>query len=496
MRADIFYSAVVGFMIAVVARSYMRIDRASVLFILLLGIVFVALYFLRERKRLFLIGGILLVSAALGVGRFNMIDRGPATALSEAVGTRVSLSGQVSEEPDPRDDKMYLVVTLPEASKAAGSRIRVTAPLYPRYFYGDVLKVEGLLRKPEVIKSDDGRIFDYAAYLEKDAIYFTLDQVKIEKTGQTKSLKRGLFAVKDRFFIASDRTIPEPESSLLAGMLFGAKKRLGKDLEETFQRAGVIHMVVLSGYNITIVADSIMKVFSGLPKMAAASFGGIGILLFVLLSGGGASVTRAAVMAFLVLFAGVIGRKYSITRALAVVAFFMVLFNPKILVHDVSFQLSFLATIGLIYLSPLIEARVGFITKRFKIREFFVSTVSTQLLVLPLLLYRMGEVSLVSIPANMLILFCIPSAMFFGFIAISLFFIHPAVAFPFGAVASVILGYILFIVGMLSRLPFASINISVFPLWLTILSYIFYVLLFLRYLPLGKPTTITKKMVV
>ena len=96
----------------------------------------------------------------------------------------------------------------------------------------------------------------------------------------------------------------------------------------------------------------------------------------------------------------------------------------------------------------------------------------------------MGDVSFVSIPANMLILFCIPAAMLFGFIAITAFFIHPALAFPFGVVAYFILAYILGVVGVLSRLPFASLSVPEFPLWLAIVCYAFYIFLFYRYLPI------------
>jgi len=172
------------------------------------------------------------------------------------------------------------------------------------------------------------------------------------------------------------------------------------------------------------------------------------------------------------------GRLYDVTRALLVAGFVMLLHNPQILVFDMSFQLSFLATVGLIYVSPLILRHVHFVTERLHLRDVVVATVSTQVFVLPFILYTMGELSLVALPVNLLVLAGIPLTMLFGFLAGMVGFISTTVAVPFAFVAYGLLAYELAVVEWFAALPFASLTIPVFPLWLAVLWYGLYTWLF------------------
>ena len=192
------------------------------------------------------------------------------------------------------------------------------------------------------------------------------------------------------------------------------------------------------------------------------------------MTGGSATVIRASAMALLVVLAKATRRQYDITRALIIVGLFMIIQNPKILVFDSSFQLSFLATLALIYVSPIVEKKLQFITPRFKLREFATATISTQIFVLPLLLYKMGELSLVGLPVNILILAFIPLTMLFGFLAGALSFISVAISLPFAFASYALLSYELKVVEIFSSLPFASISIPYFPAWVMIGVYLAY----------------------
>ena len=171
------------------------------------------------------------------------------------------------------------------------------------------------------------------------------------------------------------------------------------------------------------------------------------------------------------------------TRVFFIAGFFMLLHNPKILVFDVSFQLSFLATVGLIYFSPLIEPKVKWVTEKWKLREIVVATISTQIFVLPFLLYKTGLFSVVSLPVNLLILTAIPATMLLGFLAGTSAFVSAALATPFAWGAYTLLAYELGVVEWFARLPFASITLAAFPSWLAILVYLFYFVIYLRLRP-------------
>jgi competence protein ComEC len=333
------------------------------------------------------------------------------------------------------------------------------------------------LKKPSNLSDD----FDWESFLAKDEIYYEMFYPRTTpvSSGNGFFLKRWLFAAKNKFIAALNNAMPEPNSGFMAGVTIGARKSMPKDLLDDFKKTGIIHIVVLSGYNITLVADFVMRIFSFLPQALGMGLGAVGIILFTIMAGASAATVRAAVMALLVIGARVTGRIYTVTWALFLTGFFMILHSPKILRFDAGFQLSFLATLALLYLAPYFDKKFHFITNKWKIREIVSATAATQIFVLPLLLYKTGIFSAVALPVNLLILIFMPLTMFFGFIAGTLGIIAKTIAVPFGWLGYALTQYELWVVKIFSNLPFSSFNIKNFPLFLTIVIYvIFAVLLF------------------
>ena len=403
---------------------------------------------------------------------------------------QVIFEGIITGEPDRRENSTRLVVGVEAVQGAEGKmesvsreqvRVLITSERYSAWEYGDKIKISGKLEKPENFTSSTGREFDYVSYLAKDNIAYQMLYPKLTLLAHSQAgfISQKLFEIKHAFTRGIESVIGEPESALLAGLLLGAKHSLGKDILEDFRRAGVIHIVVLSGYNITIVSDFIMRLLGFLPRAFGFTLGGLGIVMFALMTGGAASTVRASTMAFLVLVAKATGRNYMASRALFVTAFGMVMWNPHILLSDPSFQLSFMATFGLIYVSPIVEEKFSpllsrFIPEKFHIRELALSTLSTQIFLLPLLLYQTGMFSLVALPANLLILGAIPFTMLMGFVTGVLSFISTTLALPFAFVANFLLAYIIAAAKFFSRLPFSVFTLNSFPFWLVVVIYAFY----------------------
>lgn len=440
----------------------------------------------RTGRLLFL--SLFLFAASLGMARYDLADlqRGDAI-LSEHVGEKVSLEGVVSDEPDERENSIRLIVdaesvTVGEETFPVGARVLVNAPLYPRFEYGDRVELFGSLAEPENFSDEVTlREVDYRSYLAKDGIYYEMFRPKVSfiASGEGNWLVEKLFLFKNAFLDNVSRFIPEPHVSLLGGLIVGAKHSLGKKLLDDFRTVGVIHIVVLSGYNITIIARFIEWIFSGLKRNLRLTVAAGAMTLFAIMVGASATVVRATAMALIALLAKATGRMYIVTRALLIAGFFMLLHNPKILVFDTSFQLSFLATVGLIYFSPLILPKVKWVTERWNMREIVVATVATQLFVLPFLLYKTGLFSVVSLPVNVLILAAIPATMLLGFLAGLAGFVWTTLALPFAYGAYALLAYELAVVEWFARLPFASVTFASFPLALVFFWYGTYALLFL-----------------
>ncbi len=470
-----------SFLVGVFLSSVAPLPLAWGFFVILLGIIctgYAYTFRFFAGKSAVVIIGLSLIVSALGIIRVGVHKNISENAdFAERVGSQITFISVVLDEPQNKETYEQYLVRVPES----GEKILVKASVYPSFAYGDEVKWSGKLLVPKNFQTDGGKEFDYVAYLEKDHIRYILSFAhgELVSRGNGNVVVALLFRIKRAFVRNIETLIPEPASSLLSGVLLGIQDSLGKDLEEIFRRVGIIHIVVLSGYNITVVAESLIGIFSFLRRRVALSIGAIGIVLFSLMVGATPSVLRASAMALLVLLSKFTGRTYAVGRALLLAACAMVLWNPSVLVFDTSFQLSFLSTIAIIWISPLVKQGLAKVPEKFGLREVVSATLATQIFVLPLLLYKMGQVSLVALPVNVLVLGFIPPIMLLGFIAGLFQFVLHIVAFPFAFLAYLLLMYVIQVATFSSTLPFASITISYFPapfLWVSyaVFGFVYY----------------------
>lgn len=437
-------------------------------------------------KKVFVYIAVFLLGVSLGLLRINFSNLNQESKLEKFVGVKTSIIGVVVSEPDPREfNTRYYVrvdeVIDAEVSEKIGEKILVSVPPYPEFSYGDKVELTVTLSKPSEIEND-GRVFDYKNYLRVRGVWLTsrFTTIKFIESGHGNFVKEKLFAIKNSFVNSIKNTLPEPESSLLGGLLLGSKQSLGQELLDDFQKTGVSHIVVLSGYNIAIVANSIIEFFKFLPKNFSFGFGVVGIFLFALLSGGGASVWRASIMVLVALFAKHSNRDYNAGKILGFTVFVMLFPNPLLLVFDPSFQLSVLATIGLVFVSPVISPYLTKVPERFGLREIVSTTLSTQVTVLPLLIYSTGLFSLVSLPVNILVLVTIPFAMLLGFVTGLLGLVSFYLSFIPGIFTYIFLWYELKVIELGANIPLASVSLPAFsPVFLFLVYTIIFGWLFI-----------------
>ncbi len=490
MRTEVLWTLVAGFLIGVFVRSFTPLGLSVVAFGLLLATAMLALAFLDvSRKKPLIIVSVVFLAFAGGVARMHAATLEGDASLTERLDSPVTLEGYVTAEPDVRDTGVRislhverLVVASPVrsgASNGASSTTPVSAgviasvPPHTEVLYGDNVRAVGTLRLPEAFDTGFGRQFRYPEYLAKDGIGYQLAFAQIEKTEGNRGnvLKAVAIRVKHEYLSGETAVLPEPEAGLAGGITVGDKRSIGKELSADFQRASLIHMVVLSGHNITVVINAISYVLTSLPRVFQFGGSGLAVLFFMLMSGGAASAVRAGAMAFVAVLARATGRTYLAGRILGVVASLMVLWNPYELAFDPSFQLSTLATLGLISFTPVFTERLLWLTERFGVREIVSSTFATQLVVLPLLLYQNGLLSLVALPANLLALVAVPLAMFASFVAAVGGMIAGSYAVPLAFPAYLLLAYIIGVAKFFAALPFAAVSISAFSAWWLLLVY-------------------------
>src|SRR3989344_2739065 len=475
MRDRVFYAICFGFVLGVLLRSFLYVNIFLLgLLTLLAFFLFLFLIFISKNKW-GVIFTVFILAFSFCIFRFHVVDIPAPYFFERQVGEMVSLSGIIVDEPDIRENNQKLTIeTRIEDEK---TKILATVNFDENFKYGDEVNFFGKLSKPENFITDQGKYFDYVNFLRKDGIIYVMSYVDIEIISRRNGnkLKSVLFQIKDTFLNKISSVISQPESLLMGGLILGERSSFDSEMRQKFIDTGTIHIVALSGYNVMIVAQWIMKMFAFLPRNFGFGAGIIGILLFVVMAGGQSTAVRAGVMASLALFARATGRDYDAARALLLAGVIMILLNPFLLRYDVSFQLSFIATVAIIFLAPRLGKYFLWVTPKFGLRDVATVTFSAYIFVLPFILYKMGNLSLVALPAHVLILPFIPITMIFGFLTGLAGIISSFLAVPIGYISYFFLHYELSVVDFFARLSFASFSIPNFPFFLMILIYIYFI---------------------
>ena len=436
-KSKIFLFLMVAFILGVASGSFFDISEEFVLITAILAISIVAIFYRRGSRILSFpvaFAAFLILVFSVGVLRFDISESATKILTNfNDISSKIQLLGYINDEPQRLIDKQRFIFQVKEIRTSnyvvfTDEKVLITAELYPEFEYGDFISIDGKLQSPK--NFDD---FDYINYLAKDGIFSLAYYPKISEISQNDFLKpkeisilenlkiglfKNIFRVKKSFEESVERIITEPNAALINGVLLGSRQNIPQDLKDAFNKTGTTHILAISGYNITIIGlyiSSLLTFF--IRRQKAFWLTVLGIVLFTILTGASASVVRAAIMGILVLVAYREGRFYSMTNSIVFAGALMIALNPKVLRFDVGFQLSFLATLGLIYLGPIIKKRLERMPDFWNFKENLIATASAQLMVLPVILYNFGSFSFLSLPANVLILPAVPLTMLFGFIA-------------------------------------------------------------------------------
>lgn len=246
--------------------------------------------------------------------------------------------------------------------------------------------------------------------------------------------------------------LPSTQASLLSGILLGVKQDLPFNLRLALRDTSTLHIVVASGQNLTMLAGFVMHL-AGLIKRRTAILSAFAIIiLYTLFTGAQIPIVRAAIMFGFASFAQVYGRQNSGLWVLAVTAALLLLINPRWIL-DLSFQLSFLASFGVIVVAPILERLMRILPV--VIRGNLAVTLGAQLMVLPVIASNFHQISFVSIIANLLVLWIVVYIMGGGFLFLAVALVWQFGGEILGLVLSVMLTYFIYIVQFFAGLPFA-----------------------------------------
>ena len=283
--------------------------------------------------------------------------------------------------------------------------IFITVPVFSQVHYGDTVVITGTLKE---------------RVLSKNKTIMTMSYPKIELIKDNKNLLLAISSfIREKAVSLFEKTLPSTSASLLLGIVFGIKESMPQDFTDSLRISGVFHVVAASGMNVTFVGGFFSSLFAWFFKRQIAILLSVAtIFLYSVLAGFDPPIVRASIMGTLVFTARILGRQTLATYGLFLAGFTMLVWLPN-LIFDIGFQLSFLATLGLLYIQPILEGGKNLkrIIKNSILGEGMVTTVAAQAATLPILLSNFGLYSLWSIMANVLVLWTIPSLMVVGGVA-------------------------------------------------------------------------------
>lgn len=498
-KSQIFFFILLAFIAGVFAGSFFNIPNLAVESTALVCAVLIAIFYRRGSRLLNVkigLAAFLTLFFVLGVVRFNYVNSRQhnlqkfAEAQAQVIDPKhkhpikVTLNGYIDDEPVVSGSKQNLVfralkLIAGQQSIDVNERTLITTQLFPEYQYGDKLAITGEVQLPQNFSD-----FDYRTYLAKDSIFTTVSYPNIITTQidlpfyekWKLAVFREIFVFKNSFERSVGRSIMQPNAAFVDGILLGSRSQLPDNIKQDFARTSTSHIIAVSGYNITIIAGIISWFFLLFMRRPLAFWFSIaGIVLFTIMTGAQASVVRAAIMGALVLLANREGRLSSPRNAIVLAGALMVLLNPTILRYDVGFQLSFAATLGLIYVSPIIEKYFFKLPDYFNLRETLIMTASAQIFVLPLLLYYFKSLSVTSLPANIIVLPTIPFAMLLGFVSGIAGMILPVLGHLVGYFAWLLTGFELGVIKILAKPSWAAISIE-FKWYMVVAAYVLIVI--------------------
>jgi len=432
-------------------------------------------------------GFIILLSLFLGAARYQMtvpsFDANHIAFYNDR-DYDILVTGTLTEPPDYRDNYTNLRVRVTGVD-TGDRQLPVQGLLLARvpnnqvFHYGDIVRLRGKVKTPP--ENED---FSYRDYLAAQHIhsYMSSAEVTTLPGNGGNPFLRAVYAFKEKSLDNIYQIFPDPEASLLAGILLGVDTGLTDQLQQAFKDTGTAHIIAISGFNMSIIAAVFVFLFSRiLGNRRGAMLAVVGIILYTIMVGASAAVVRAALMGTLALFAVQVGRRQLALNTLLGVALVMCIWNP-LYIWDVGFQLSFFATLGLIlYADPFTRFSNRILTKLFPsaagekfaelFAEFVLLTFAAQLTTIPIMAYQFQRISLVSFIANPFILPPQPAVMVLGGLAVLLSHIW----LPLGQLAAWVawpfVEYTIRAVELFDQVPHGTLVLGSLSVWFVIFFY-------------------------
>src|SRR5207245_8626604 len=395
----------------------------------------------------------LAAAVALGLGVMRGTLSSTPTLAAGLRGQETTVAGEVDDDPVAHRHGTRLII------RVATLHTRVLATVYgaPVVHYGDLVLLTGRLEAAPRFDT-----FDYASYLADHGISGILQSPHLVRVlpHAGDPLHAAIFAVRHALVAGIDRALPEPQAALLLGVVFGYRQALPRALEQQMMAGGLVHIVVIAGLKVSLLARIVHQGVGRLAPGIAPAVALGAMLTYALVSGASAAALRAAAMGGLVVLAGTLHRETQVVASMALTPAVLLGLDPS-LAHDVSFQLSFAGTLGIAGLTDAIAARLPFLPTL--LRDPFAATLAAEAATWPLMLASFHQISLVAPVANALVLPLLPAVMVIGGSGAILAALWQAAGWPVLQLAGLIIAWFERVIEVTAAAPGANFTMPYFP---------------------------------
>ncbi|WKZ24603.1 MAG: ComEC/Rec2 family competence protein [Patescibacteria group bacterium] len=443
----------IGFIIGIACFSFITLFFSFLAFIFT-AIFLVILFIFYSFKAPPLLIMVLLVLLGFSLGAWFYQERNsppPVHHLSHFNGQTMAFYALVIKvEQRLNGQRLTVKAYMDEQDLVFIGKVLLTTPAYPIYRYGDSLSVICELQAPF---SEN----NYDRYLKKQGIYNVCFRPSITflSSDNGNFLLNKIFTLKENSFSLVERQVPLPEASLVLPLLFGASYPMEEDLKENFRRAGLSHIVAVSGFHVGLLSAFCLFLLLafGLSRNTAAFLSIIFLVVYVLMVGVPASALRAGLGGALLLFAMSGGRQIKSLRLITIAAALTLVFNPLLLRDDIGWQLSFSAVLGIVILRPKLESFLLYLSsgRFFYFIKMLSLTLAAQLSTAPISLYNFGAVSLIAPISNLLVVPVVPLLMISTIVALVLIRFMPFLGEIIFAFVWLVARYVLLVADVLSK---------------------------------------------
>lgn len=387
---------------------------------------------------------VVCVSIIFGVS-YGSAHQGERAMYYQWVGQYAKVSGKVREDPSKSSSG---------ATSLQLDEVTINGMGMPGAIYMSVRNSTGLIKRSDRVEAA-GEVLQGFGSFPISVSVTSLSRVVRPSNGDMGRVVRDWFAAHVR------TVVPEPGASLGIGFLTGQKSDLPPELADALKVAGLTHIVVASGYNLTILVQLARKLLLKISKFFAALSSGTMILGFMAITGLSPSMTRAGLVSGMSLLAWYYGRRFHPIVLLPVAAALTVAFQPSYVWGDLGWQLSFAAFAGVMLVAPLVQAYLFGNSEPGVLRQIFGETIAAHIVTVPIIAMSFGVISNVAIIANILVVPLVPLAMLLTFLC----GIAAIFSVPFVELLAVptrwLLEYMVGVAQYVSEIPWAQSNVTV-----------------------------------